>query len=59
MSTTAGSTAGSAAGKQAAYNIGGAVIGVVLALIAIFALVAQQGSVTQPQKYSAQINYDQ
>ena len=41
-----------------AYNIGGGLLGVVLALLAIFGLVAQQNSVTQPQKYSSQINYD-
>lgn len=44
--------------KKLAYNIGGGVIGVILALVAIFGLVAQQGSVTQPQKYSSNINYD-
>lgn len=46
-------------GKRAAFNIGGAVVGALLAAVAIFGLVAQQGSVTQPQTYKAQINYDQ
>ncbi|MBD2760245.1 DUF2613 family protein [Yimella sp. cx-573] len=46
-------------GKKAAYNIGGAVVGALLASVAIFGLVQQQGSATQPQKYNAQINYDQ
>ncbi|WP_446663496.1 hypothetical protein [Flexivirga sp. B27] len=41
------------------YNIGGAVAGVVLATVAIFGLIAQQGSVTQPQKFSSTINYNQ
>ncbi|GAB3584082.1 hypothetical protein [Calidifontibacter terrae] len=45
--------------SRTAYNVGGAVLGVLLALIAIFALVAQQGGITQPQSYSSQINYDQ
>lgn len=41
------------------YNIGGAVAGVVLATVAIFGLIAQQGSVTQPQKFSSTISYNQ
>lgn len=49
----------SQASKKAAYNIGGAVIGALLASVAIFGLVQQQGSITQPQTYKAQINYDQ
>lgn len=44
--------------KKLAYNVGGAVIGVLLALIAVFALIAQQGSVTQPQKFNSTISYD-
>lgn len=44
--------------KKLAYNIGGGVLGIILALLAVFALIAQQGSVTQPQKYSSNISYD-
>ncbi len=44
--------------KKLAYNIGGGVLGVLLALLAIIGLVAQQGSITQPQKYSSNIKYD-
>ncbi|MBO1766586.1 MULTISPECIES: hypothetical protein [Allobranchiibius] len=47
-----------ATNKKLAYNIGGGLLGVILALLAIFGLVAQQNSVTQPQKYSPQISYD-
>lgn len=47
------------ANQKMLYNVGGAVIGVVLAGVAIFGLVQQQGSVTQPQKYSSTINYNQ
>ena len=45
--------------KKILYNVGGAVIGAVLATVAIFGLIAQQGSVTQPQKFSSTINYNQ
>ncbi len=40
-------------------NVGGAVLGMILAAAAIFGLVQQQGGITQPQTYSPQINYDQ
>lgn len=58
MSSTTG-PADASGGRKTAFNIGGAVIGILLALIAIFALVWAQGNIAQPQKYSAQINYDQ
>lgn len=45
--------------KKVLFNVGGAVIGAVLATVAIFGLIAQQGSVTQPQKYSSTISYNQ
>ena len=45
--------------KKLAYNIGGGILGALLALTAIFAMVTQQGQQTQPQTYKAQINYDQ
>ncbi|WP_158607475.1 hypothetical protein [Flexivirga caeni] len=45
--------------KKVLYNVGGAVVGAVLATVAIFGLIAQQGSVTQPQKFSSTINYNQ
>ena len=46
-------------GKKAAWNIVGAIAGALLAGVAIFGLVQQQSSVSQPQTYKAQINYDQ
>lgn len=46
-------------GKRAAWNIGGAIAGALLAAVAIFGLVQQQSSISQPQTYKAQINYDQ
>ncbi|MCG8655198.1 MULTISPECIES: DUF2613 family protein [unclassified Yimella] len=46
-------------GKKAAWNIVGAIAGALLAAVAIFGLVQQQSSVSQPQTYKAQINYDQ
>ncbi len=46
-------------GKKAAFNVGGVVIGAVLAAVAVFGLVAQQSSASQPQKYSSTITYDQ
>ncbi len=46
-------------GKKAAFNIGGAIVGAVLAAVAVFGLVAQQNSASQPQKYSSTITYDQ
>lgn len=42
-----------------AFNIGGAVLGALLATVAVFGLVAQQNSVTQPQTYNSTITYDQ
>ncbi|NHN54953.1 hypothetical protein G9U51_04025 [Calidifontibacter sp. DB0510] len=47
------------AGKKTAYNVGAGIIGALLALFAIFGLIAQQGAITQPQTYKAQISYDQ
>lgn len=41
------------------YNIGGAVVGAVLATVATFGLIAQQNSSTQPQKASSTISYNQ
>lgn len=46
-------------GKKLAFNVGGAVIGAVLATVAIFGLIAQQNSVSQPQTYKSTITYDQ
>lgn len=45
--------------KKLAYNVGGAIVGALLATVAIFGLINQQSSATQPQKYSQTINYDQ
>ncbi|HWC21941.1 MULTISPECIES: hypothetical protein [Flexivirga] len=45
--------------KKLLYNVGGVVAGAVLATVAIFGLIAQQGSVTQPQKFSSTISYNQ
>lgn len=49
----------SSGGKKTAYNIGGGIIGAILAAVAIFAMITQQGSQTQPQTYNAKISYDQ
>jgi hypothetical protein len=40
-------------------HVGGALAGAVLASGAVFGLIAQQGSVTQPQKFSSTISYNQ
>lgn len=45
--------------KKVFYNVGGALAGAVLAAVAVFGLIAQQGSVTQPQKFSSTISYNQ
>ncbi|BDZ58200.1 hypothetical protein [Barrientosiimonas endolithica] len=45
-------------GNKTAWNIGGAVVGVLLALLAIFGLVQSQSSIKQPQNYSEVISYD-
>ncbi|NNG41183.1 hypothetical protein HJ588_18135 [Flexivirga sp. ID2601S] len=45
--------------KKVAYNVGGAIVGALLAAVAIFGLIAQQGSITQPQKFSQNIDYNQ
>ncbi|WP_186526023.1 hypothetical protein [Leekyejoonella antrihumi] len=42
-----------------AFNIGGALIGAVLACVSIFGLIAQQNSVSQPQTYKSTITYGQ
>lgn len=44
--------------KKLAYNIGGGLLGIVLALLVTVGLISQQNSVTQPQKYTSQIQYD-
>ncbi|TWE12632.1 DUF2613 family protein [Rudaeicoccus suwonensis] len=41
------------------YNVGGAIVGALLAAVAIFGLVQQQGSQTQPQTYKGAITYNQ
>lgn len=45
--------------KKVAFNVGGAIIGAVLACVSVFGLIAQQNSVTQPQTYKSTITYDQ
>ena len=44
-------------GNKTMYNIGGGIVGILLAGLAIFGLVQSQGS-EQPQKYHANISYD-
>lgn len=39
------------------YNIGGGIVGILLAGLAIFGLISSQGA-AQPQKYHANISYD-
>ncbi|MDE9365984.1 hypothetical protein PZ938_10250 [Luteipulveratus sp. YIM 133132] len=45
-------------GNKTAWNIGGAVVGVLLAGLAIFGLVQSQNSIKQPQTYNNVISYD-
>ncbi len=44
--------------KKIAFNVGGALLGVILASVAIFGLVAVKASATQPQKYTTTSVYD-
>ena len=48
---------GETTGKKTMYNIGGGIIGVLLAGLAIFGLVQSQGS-AQPQQHPAKISYE-
>lgn len=43
--------------KKTAYNIGGAIVGVLLAGLSIFGLIHSQQS-SQPQHYKSTISYD-
>lgn len=47
----------SAATNKTAYNVGGAIVGVLLALFAIFGLIQSQNA-EQAQKYQSKISYD-
>ncbi len=44
--------------KKLAYNVGGTVIGAVLAALAIFGIVTYQNSVETPQTNQQVINYN-
>ncbi|CAM2832988.1 MULTISPECIES: hypothetical protein [Dermacoccus] len=48
----------SASTNKAAYNVGGAIVGILLALLAIFGLIQTQGNQEQSQKYQSKISYD-
>ena len=48
----------SASTNKAAYNVGGAIVGILLALLAIFGLIQTQGNQEQAQKYQSKISYD-
>lgn len=43
--------------KKLAYNVGGAVLGIVLAALATFGVIAAS-SASQPQTYGTQISYN-
>lgn len=44
--------------NKAAYNVGGAVVGILLALAAIFGLIQSQSNQDQTQQYKSKISYD-
>ena len=44
--------------KKIAYNVGGTVLGALLAAAAIFGIVASQSSATSPQENQQVINYN-
>ncbi|WP_156822538.1 hypothetical protein [Demetria terragena] len=44
--------------SKVAWNAGGAIVGIVLAALAVFGLVQSQSSVQQKQTYSETISYD-
>ncbi|WP_157063410.1 hypothetical protein [Luteipulveratus mongoliensis] len=45
-------------GNKAAWNIGGAVVGILLAGLSILGLIQSQNSIKQPQTYNNVISYD-
>lgn len=44
--------------KKVAWNVGGAVVGVLLAGLSIFGLIQSQSSIKQPQTYNNVVSYD-
>lgn len=44
--------------KKAAWNIGGAIAGILLAGLAVVGLIQSQSSIQQPQDYKGTISYD-
>lgn len=46
-----------ASNNKALYNVGGAIVGILLAGLSIFGLVQSQEQ-SQPQKYQQNISYD-
>ena len=44
--------------KKIAYNVGGTVIGAILAALAIFGIVASQNNQSMPQENQQVINYN-
>lgn len=44
--------------KKAVWNIGGAIVGILLAGLSVIGLINSQNSVQQPQNYKNTISYD-